>query len=114
MGNIANRLMLADYLLGSGANTRNYVKNPSAFKSTTSVTDSGAATTRNTSTPLTQISDFQIVLDATTDYAEFALNTFDNGKKDKIVNLGEHINFLLVLVLPFRRKYIIVRIKLPP
>lgn len=81
MGNTTNRLMLADYLIGNGAGTRNYVTNPSAFRGLASVTDSGASTTRNTSTPLTQISDFQIALDATTDYAEWALNTFDNGLK---------------------------------
>jgi len=76
----SNRLQLIDYLEGQGTFGRNFIKNPSGLKnSTRGITASGAVITRNTTTPLTAISDVQIVLDAATDYAEFTTNSLDRS-----------------------------------
>ena len=75
-----NRLLLADYLQGQGNFGRNYIQNTSGFRNATKgITASGAAITRNTTTPLTAIADIQIELDAATDYAEFATNSLDRS-----------------------------------
>lgn len=84
MGNFANRVKLTDYLLGQQASTalgRNYVLNPSAFENTVNVAVSGTATvSRNTTTPLTAISDFALTLpNNATDGVTWTLNTLDNA-----------------------------------
>jgi hypothetical protein len=84
MGNTANRLLLADYLGGQQASAmgRNYVVNPSGFQNVNNITVSGATATRNTTTPLTAISDLSIALgNNATDTVTWALNTLDNSLK---------------------------------
>lgn len=85
MSNSANRILLANYLLGQQSATalgKNYVLNQSAFQNTANVTASGAGTSvaRNTSSPLTAISDFSLTLaDDAVSYIEWALGTLDNS-----------------------------------
>jgi len=75
------RTMLADYLLGTGDLKRNYIKNPIAEKNILNITASGAVVTRNTTNPLTQDADIQIVMDAVNEYAEFGTNSLDRAMK---------------------------------
>lgn len=83
MGNTANRVKLTDYLLGqqSDAFGRSYVINPSAFENVNTIAASGTATVaRNTTTPLTAISDIAITLpNNATDGVTWTLNTLDNA-----------------------------------
>lgn len=88
MSNTANRILLADYLNGqqSGASFgRNYNPNPSAFENTNSVAAANSATVaRNTTTPLTAISDFSITMpNNATGTVTWTLNTLDNAVKNQ-------------------------------
>ena len=75
-----NRLRLVNYLEGTGAFEKNYVQNPSGFKNVTyGIASSNAGETRNTSTPLTAISDVQMAFATAGDLLTFSLNTLDNG-----------------------------------
>jgi len=103
--NNTNRSILANYLLGQGSSAvqgKNYVKNSFGMNGTSNVSVSGTATVaKNTTTPLTGISDFAITLpNNTTDYVEFALDTLDNSLKNqncqltfdyKIASLGSAV-----------------------
>lgn len=82
--NATQRSLLANYLLGQNSN-KNYVKNQFGKDGTTNVSVSGTATVaKNTTTPLTGISDFLITLpNNATDYVEFALDTLDNALKNQ-------------------------------
>lgn len=82
--NATNRSILSNYLLGQGSSStqgRNYVRNEFARDGVANVTASGTATVaKNTTTPLTAISDFLITLpNNATDYVEWALDTLDNS-----------------------------------
>lgn len=82
--NNTQRSMLANYVLGQGSSStqgKNYVKNSFGMNDTTNVSASGAATVaKNTTTPLTGISDFLVTLpNNTTDYVEWSLDTLDNS-----------------------------------
>ena len=82
--NNTQRALLANYLLGQGSSStqgKNYVKNSIGINGTQSTTVGGTATvSKNTTTPLTGISDFGITLDNnTTDYVEWSLDTLDNS-----------------------------------
>jgi hypothetical protein len=82
MGNIANRVLLADYLGGQASGAvmgRNYIKNPSGLFNTNNISVANSATVaRNTGTPLTRIADIEVVLPNNTNgYAEWAANTMD-------------------------------------
>jgi hypothetical protein len=78
--NNTQRTLLANYLLGQNS-SRNYVKNQFAKDGTTNVSVSGGATVaKNTTTPLTGISDFLVTLgNNTTDYVEWSLDTLDRS-----------------------------------
>jgi hypothetical protein len=103
--NSTQRSLLANYLLGQGSSAvqgKNYIKNSFGMNGTTNVSVSGTATVaKNTTTPLTGISDFAITLpNNTTDYVEFALDTLDNSLKNqncqltfdyKITSLGSAV-----------------------
>lgn len=82
--NSTQRSLLANYILGQGSSStqgKNYVKNSFAMNGTTNVAVSGTATVaKNTTTPLTGISDFLVTLpNNTTDYVEWSLDTLDNS-----------------------------------
>lgn len=88
MINNTNRSLLANYLLGQGSSStqgKNYVKNSFGMNGTANVSVGGAggtpaAVTKNTTTPLTGISDFAITLpNDATNYVEWALDTLDNS-----------------------------------
>jgi len=76
-----NRLLLADYLEGQGTFGRNYIINPSGFKNVTRgiTVSAGATVTRNTTTPLTAISDINISLTTASSFATFATNILDRS-----------------------------------
>lgn len=78
-----NRILLSNYLQGAGFNNRNYIKNPSGFLNATQdiVLGAGApVVTKNTSSPLTGISDIQAVFNsATSEYVEWTLDTLDRA-----------------------------------
>ena len=80
MASTSNRALLANYLLGqqSSAMGKNYISNPSAFMNTVGTSVTGTATvSRNTTSPLTAISDFSISLpNNATDYVAFSTDTF--------------------------------------
>ncbi len=78
--NNQNRTLLASYLIGQNSN-RNYVKNQFGMNGTTNISVSGTATVaKNTTTPLTGISDLLITLpNNTTDYVEFSLDDLDRS-----------------------------------
>lgn len=97
MSNTANRILQSSYITGLGASAaigRNYVLNPSAFKNSSNVSASGSATVaRNTTTPLTAVSDFSITLpNNTTDYVEWTLDTLDLALKNQTGQLSFDIN----------------------
>jgi hypothetical protein len=79
------RISLSNYLLGNGLGQRQYIKNPSCLRNTTEGIVLGAGVsagdvTRNTTTPITSISDFQIVLNsATNEYVEWTTDTIDRS-----------------------------------
>ncbi len=86
--NSTNRSILANYLMGQGSSStigRNYVRNEFARDGVANVTASGTATVaKNTTTPLTAISDFLVTLpNNTTDYVEWTLDTLDNALKNQ-------------------------------
>ncbi|NDC95540.1 hypothetical protein EB077_09575, partial [bacterium] len=87
MASTSNRALLANYLLGqqSSAMGKNYISNPSAFMNTVGTSVSGSATiARNTTSPLTAISDFSISLpNNATDYVAFSTDTFDSSMSGK-------------------------------
>lgn len=81
--NSVNRSQLISYLTGTQATQamgRNYVLNPSGFLNAESITASGSATVaRNTTTPLTSISDLALTLDNNaTDTIYWTTATLDN------------------------------------
>jgi len=88
MANSTSRIQLANYLSGNGIQDRNYILNSNAFRNTTENIVLGAGVsagdvTRNTSSPLTAISDFQIVLNsATNEYVEWTLDTIDRADQN--------------------------------
>lgn len=86
MANLSNRLLLADYLGGNSSGNgsgRNYIKNSSAFYNVNNITAGGSASiTRNTSSPLTAISDIQIAMTTNSDTATWPTNSFDNSEKN--------------------------------
>ena len=82
MGNIANRVLLADYLGGQASGAvmgRNYIKNPSGLFNVNNISVANSATVaRNTGTPLTRIADIEVTLPNNTNgYAEWAANLTD-------------------------------------
>lgn len=87
MASTSNRALLANYLLGqqSSAMGKNYISNPSAFMNTVGTSVTGTATvSRNTTSPLTAISDFSISLpNNATDYVAFSTDTFDSSMSGK-------------------------------
>jgi len=87
VANNSNRVLLANYLLAQQASTlgKNYVLNQMALQNTANVSASGTATVaRNTTTPLTAISDFAITLpNNATDGVTWTLGTLDNAVKNQ-------------------------------
>lgn len=77
----SKRIQLANYLLGTLSAGPNYVLNSSAFKNTANVTAANSATVaRNTTTPLTSISDFDITLPNNTNGSvTWTLGTLDRS-----------------------------------
>jgi len=83
MSNTANRQLLVSYLSGTQATQamgRSYTLNPSGFTNNQNITATGSATvTRNTTTPLTSISDLSLTFaNNATDTLYWATNTLDN------------------------------------
>lgn len=87
MANSTNRTQLINYLTGQQASAfgKNYVLNPSAFQNTSNVTVANSATvTRNTTTPLTAISDFTVSMpNNATGTVTWAMGTLDNAVKNQ-------------------------------
>lgn len=77
----SKRQLLVDYFNGFTNETKNYVKNQSALRNTIgiSVSGSGSTISRNTSTPLTAVSDAYAYMNTVNAYVEFALNSFDKA-----------------------------------
>lgn len=86
MSNTANRILLANYLQGQRSATefgRNFILNPSAFRNVNNTTTVGT-TTRNTTNPITGISDYSVALGNNINgYIEFAVATLTNEMSGK-------------------------------
>ena len=84
--NNTQRALLANYLLGQGSSStqgKNYVKNSMAINGIENVTANGSATVaKNTTTPLTGISDFAVTLPnsgGSLHYIEWSLDALDKS-----------------------------------
>lgn len=88
--NSSNRVLLANYLKGQSDRFKNYIKNANAFKGTEDVAVANSATvTRNTTTPLTAISDFSVSLPNNANgYVEWEVNTLDSSLKNQNCELS--------------------------
>lgn len=96
MANTNNRELLANYLTGTqDPAKRNYVRNPSAHKNVANITVSGATVTRNTSSPLTSISDIQIGFTAAAQTADVSAGVLDRALSNS--NCELRFNYKLTL-----------------
>jgi hypothetical protein len=76
------------YFEGRNPESVNYIKNSSCFKGVTNITATNTSATKNTTTPLTSISDCQATLDSATDTLDWSANTLDRSLKGGNCEVG--------------------------
>jgi hypothetical protein len=76
------------YIEGRNPESVNYIRNSSCFKGVTNITATNTTASKNTTTPLTSISDCQATLDSATDTLEWSANTLDRSLKGGNCEVG--------------------------